>query len=614
MPERKIFRELISVDEALDIILSATYHGDKLERTALEASGHVSAENVYARSDSPPFSRSEMDGYAVRSLDTVGADELTPVRLKVVGRIEADQLFDAVVEPGGAVEVATGSPMPVGCDAVVRVEDTREEGDEVHVFRAVRSFHNTLEAGRDFARGDILFWKGRRITPARVGALCAAGVSKLKVHRRPLVGILSTGSELVEPGSELARGKIYESNSQMLLSSVEQLGADARFLGIVEDEMSELTATVKAAVSQCDCVLLSGGSSAGRGDLAYRVFEKLGGEIRFHGVAVRPGKPTGFGLIFGKPVFVLSGNPMSCYVTFRLFVEPLLRKWLDNRARRRFEAVLSKRHFPARGRREFLPVKLISDDVMTVFPLGGSSGAISRVLEADGTVEIPRETEHLYEGTKVQVEPKEEYSVPDLFLFGYSDEVLQRCVGEMWRRKEVRIGLLEEGSSEAVSDATRFNGLVALPSAAAGQVLPEGFNTITEYSKSFGLAFPTREIKSSFERGQISPTGLKCVSRIPWSIEGEAQTQLSRNTELNLVGYASTEDEALWMLDNGYCECAFTYRTRDRPFLELARIHVQLMAPVDLEDLPAVSALRNLWSDEAFSRDVASRFPYLSLP
>ena len=291
-----------------------------------DALGAVTAETVVSPESVPPFPNSAMDGYAVRADDTAGA----PVQLQSVGMIAAGSAGDVVVGPGEAARIMTGAPMPEGADAVVLVERTHTDGDLVTIEIDVEPGTSVRGVGEDVAAGDIVVEPGIVLTPGHLGVLASVGIDRVRVHRRPCVGVLSTGDELVDRGP-LARGQIRDSNRLTLLSLLRQSGFDAVDLGIARDDEASVEEAIERAVSTCDAVLTSGGVSMGDLDYVKVVLDRIG-DMRWMQIAIRPAKPFAFGVVREVPVFGLPGNPVSSMVSFELFARPALRKMAGHAA------------------------------------------------------------------------------------------------------------------------------------------------------------------------------------------------------------------------------------------------------------------------------------------
>ena len=317
----------LEYEDALRLLLSRVpAPGGGLPVPLPEALGRVAAADLFAPMDQPPFPRSPLDGYAFLSADTAGASPEAPAVLAVDGtRLAGDGNGDAVA-PGHACRVMTGARLPEGTDCVVRQEDVTAEGTRVCVPRAYRAHENYVFPGEDVPKGRRLLSPGERITPAHIGVLAAQGLDRVSVYRTPVVGVLSTGSELTAPGTPLAPGKIYDSNGYLLAASLTELGVCPRRLPAEPDRPELLQKSVSRLLNECDAVITTGGVSVGQADFMPSVAETLCGDVLFHGVNVKPGGPLLATLVGGKPLLSLSGNPHAVMVTFALFGAPLVRR------------------------------------------------------------------------------------------------------------------------------------------------------------------------------------------------------------------------------------------------------------------------------------------------
>lgn len=321
---------MISLDEARDYVLAGCTRLDEVDVALADALGCVAAERVEAREPLPPFENTAMDGYAVRAADTAGA----PVELDVIGFIAAGQDFTGVVGPGQAARIMTGAPMPAGADAVVMVERTEDLGSRVRIDVAVDVGTAVRPAGDDLQVGDPVVEVGAVLTPAHLGLLATVGRAVVRVVRRPRVGVISTGDELVDGDAPLARGQIRDSNRPTLLALVRQAGFEAVDLGTARDDEATITAAIEGAVATCDALITSGGVSMGDLDFVKVVLDRIG-DMRWMQVAIKPAKPLAFGTVprpsggergAPVPVFGLPGNPVSSAVSFEVFARAGLRK------------------------------------------------------------------------------------------------------------------------------------------------------------------------------------------------------------------------------------------------------------------------------------------------
>jgi len=409
--DRRIFRRLSSVDGAREEIWSRVREMKKrVEEVPLsEALGRVLAEDVVSPVDIPSFDRATKDGFAVRAEDTFGADEERPAALRVVGVSSAGHPFSGSVGEGEAVEIATGAPLPPGADAVVMVEYTHRSGGEVLVYRAVAPGENVQSAGRDVNLGETLAWRGGVVGPREVGVLAAAGIRTVRVYSRPRVAVISTGDELAAQGEDLEYGRIYDINGPALCASIRGDGGEPIYLGIVGDMESEIAGAIERGLSVADLLVVSGSTSAGAGDVIYRVLDGIGAPGVFvHGVAMHPGKPTVMAQVGRKLAFGLPGNPTSAMTAYRVFVAPVIRylAGLEPEPESlRIRARLAERTRVARGRRDFLPMHLVrtAEGEVLAFRVPGGSEAITTFARADGILDVPEEVEYLEEGEPVVV-------------------------------------------------------------------------------------------------------------------------------------------------------------------------------------------------------------------
>jgi molybdopterin molybdotransferase len=284
------------------------------------------AGDVVSAIDLPRFDNSAMDGYAVRAADLAVAAPDSPVSLRVLGEIAAGDSPVAEVTPGTCLRIFTGSPLPLGADAVVMQEDTRLAADGVLVLDAARPFENVRLRGEDLKQGETIASRGCRLTAARLAVIAASGVAEVRVARRPVVALLSTGSELCEPGSPLAPGRIFESNRLALAALVAEAGGDPRSHPLVPDTVEATARALSLAFDESDLVVTTGGVSVGEHDCVKAAFERLGGSLDFWKISLRPGKPFAFGERGGRLLFGLPGNPVSAFVSFLLLVRMAILK------------------------------------------------------------------------------------------------------------------------------------------------------------------------------------------------------------------------------------------------------------------------------------------------
>ncbi|MGD0159994.1 MAG: gephyrin-like molybdotransferase Glp [Candidatus Bathyarchaeia archaeon] len=406
-----MFRKLLTFDEAKKVIESQfkTKPLGVEEISLLESTNRVLAENITANMDIPPFNRSTVDGYAVKAEDTFDAEENRPVVLHISGTVNIGELPETTVTKGKAAEIVTGAPIPEGADAVVMMEHTTREGDQVTVFESATKNENIMKAGSDIKKRETILRKGQLLGSREIGVLAALGRAKTKVFRLPRIAILSTGPEIAEPGSELPPGKIYDINAYSLCAAVLESGGNPVYLGVFPDKADELRGALVRALACSDMVVTSGGVSVGPKDIMPKTVNALGKPgLIINGIALKPGKPTTVASIAGKPVFSLPGHPTSALLTFLLFARPLIQAMSGrtNEKPQEVKAIASMRMFPAKGRRTFIMVKLKTKKPrgLVAEPLPTSlSGAITTLAWADGFIEIVENVQFIDAGEPVTV-------------------------------------------------------------------------------------------------------------------------------------------------------------------------------------------------------------------
>ena len=416
--EMKPIRETIPLEEARQLIANACRPIDRTERVRLvDANGRAAAVDVHSTRDVPPFSRAGMDGFAVRAEDTFGASRYEPKTLRVIDKVYTGEIPKKSVEAGTAIEIATGAPMPHGADAVVMVEETeRVEGSlatealaKVAVLTPVYPRQNVGKQGADIVVGQTVIARGDVLNPSRIGALAALGVGDVEVYVRPTVAILSTGNEIADPGQELLPGQIYDINKYTLSTIIQEHGGVPMPFSTAQDTIDALEEAIDSALGRsslgeggsCDMLVFSGGSSVGERDLILDVIGRKG-DIVFHGIAVKPGKPTVFGTIQGKPMFGMPGYPTSCLSNAYMLLVPALRAMarLHPRHTATVSLPLGQRIVSTTGRHQFYTVKIVDGQAMPAFK---ASGDITSMSQADGYIEIPAQTDIVEKGERVNV-------------------------------------------------------------------------------------------------------------------------------------------------------------------------------------------------------------------
>jgi putative molybdopterin biosynthesis protein len=459
------FLEVVSADEAR---LRFEKHLDlsplPAERVALaDALTRVLAHDVGAAVDAPPFDRSNVDGFALRAADTLGASDASPKELQLNTEVIAcGDVPTLEVALGTATAIATGGVMPRGADAVVMIEHTEltEEGRlGIEIRRVLAPGQYVSYAGSDIARGETLLRRGSVIGSREIGMLAACGLSHVDVVRRPKVAVLSTGDELVAPGEPLKPAGVYDSNGAIIAAAVAEAGGEPLALGAIPDDETALDKAVRRALGEADMVVLSGGTSKGAGDLSHAIVSRLGEPgILVHGVALKPGKPLCLGVVQDKPIVVLPGFPTSAIFTFHAFVAPVIRALagLAPQAAETLNARVPVRVASELGRKEFLLVSLIDSDGGTVaFPTGKGSGAVTSFSQADGFIAVDALAGALEAGSEAQVTLIGKAAhAPDLVIMGSHDVALDVVVDALAERG-FSVRVLAVGSLGGVAAASR---------------------------------------------------------------------------------------------------------------------------------------------------------------
>jgi molybdopterin molybdotransferase len=401
---------MISVEEALEKVLSYIKVLDGVETPILECLGQVLAKDIYSSIDIPPKDNSAMDGYAVKAQDTSGAAASSPVYLDIIGEAKAGDVSNLEVKAHKTIRIMTGAPLPKGADSVVPFEDTDETQrseqplKQIGILKPVDKGKNVRLAGEDIGKGQLAIQKGAVLRPAQVGVLASLGMDKVKVIRRPVVAILATGDELAELGQPLSEGQIYNSNSYSSAAQVLRYGGIPRVLGIARDTEEDLDKKIREALS-ADMLLTTGGVSMGDYDLVKDVLAKQG-EISFWKVRMKPGKPLAFGTIKGVPHLGLPGNPVSSMITFELFARPAILKMMGktNLIRPTVEVTMESRIKNSDGRR-ILARAIVRKEgdrlyAKTTGPQG--SGILTSMSQANALVIVPEDVAAVKEGDLVK--------------------------------------------------------------------------------------------------------------------------------------------------------------------------------------------------------------------
>jgi molybdopterin molybdotransferase len=395
-----LFLSVVSLEEAVRVIRGMAPPPMEEEIPLDEALHRVLARDVKAAGDIPGFARTTVDGYAVRAADTVGAGEAVPAILRLAGEVSMGATPDKPLRPEEGMYIPTGAMLPDGADAAMMIEYTERIGDEILIKRPVAPGENIILAGEDFPGGALILPGGTYLSPRDIGVLAAAGFDRIAVYRRPLVGIISTGNELVPVPITPGPGHVRDANGPMCAAFVEEAGCRPRPYGIVRDDRDALGGIMDRATGECDAILLSGGSSKDVRDLAASVIAERG-EVLIHGIGIAPGKPTIIGRAGRRPVIGLPGHPASAYVILHALAGPLLSAMSGSpRRERRVSVVLSENIPSQKGRVEFVRVRV---ERGRAFPCFGKSGLLNTFAGSDGLVQVPAEREGFEAGETVDV-------------------------------------------------------------------------------------------------------------------------------------------------------------------------------------------------------------------
>ncbi len=510
MAQQKQFLDVISPDLAKfrfesAIILNPTEEVINLN----QALGRTLARDIKAKVNVPSFDRSNLDGFAVKAIDTIGAEEHSPVQLQLISEsISAGATPDNEIISGFAISIATGGMLPRGADAVVMVENTDIRDKQLLISKAVSPGSGIAFTGTDVSSGQIILYQGDLLTSRETGILAAIGETKIAVWKRPKVAIISTGNEIIAPGQTMVPGKVFDSNARIIADAVREIGGEPIELGIAADNLEQLKQKLTQALLVADMIILSGGTSKGEGDLSYQVVYQLDDPgVIVHGVALKPGKPICLAASQGKPVIVLPGFPTSAIFTFHEFIAPVIRQLagLAPTSRSKVTAELSVRVNSEIGRAEFLLVRLLENTPKTtgnkpaklaVFPIGKGSGSVTTFSHADGFVRIGQHVELIESGTEVEVQLiSPDTKTAELVIIG------SHCMGldlmmSLLKRKGIQVRFMSVGSSAGLNAVKRGQCDIAglhifnpLTNSYNLHCITEGLSLIKGYRRKQGLIF-----------------------------------------------------------------------------------------------------------------------------
>jgi len=400
------FLKAITAKEALGIIGAFPIEINTETVTIEDVLGRILGKDIVSDCAIPSFTRSLVDGYAVKAKDTQGAKETAPALLNLKGKVRIGEKAYQTLFEGDTIYVATGSMIPEGCDAVVMQEYARSLTDIVEITKAVHHGENICYEGEDITRGTLILKRGQKITAFDKGVLAAIGISDVEVYKIPEVALISSGDEIVNIDEIVTPGKVRDINRYTVSGLLTSIGVHTRFLGLSRDNIPDITEKL-ASARNFSMVLISGGSSKGESDFITASIEELGGTILFHGINIKPGKPTIFGQLFGKPIFGLPGHPGSCALVMVRFVLPLIRRLQGERWNRDFTipAVINTNIPSAYGIEEYVRVTLEKDEKnrYQARPIFSKSAVIAPLAEADGYIIVPESVEGIEKGETVEV-------------------------------------------------------------------------------------------------------------------------------------------------------------------------------------------------------------------
>ncbi|MDR3063397.1 MAG: molybdopterin molybdenumtransferase MoeA [Methanobrevibacter sp.] len=364
--------------------------------------GRIVFKDIFSIIDFPPFDKALKDGFAIKSEDSYGANEESPNSLKIIDFLEAGSVTDKKVENGKCIEISTGAAIPEGADSVAMVEFSEKLDGSVNLFQSVTPCLDIAKKGSDIEKDKVILTKGDFLNPGKIGVLLSQGFKEVEVFKKPKVGIISTGNELISQDMDLTFGKIFDVNGGMIKNSVDSCGGEGKTFGIVQDDYNMVKGKIQDYLKEVDILICSGGTSAGLGDVLKNVLDELG-EVFIHGISVQPGKPTIVGVINEKVVIGLPGNPVSALIIFNVFIASAIAKLAGinlNTEKKVIKAKLARRIHSPQGRIQYQLVKLENN---LVYPIFKDSGAIFSLSSADGYVKVPKSVEILEENEEIEV-------------------------------------------------------------------------------------------------------------------------------------------------------------------------------------------------------------------
>lgn len=392
----------IPLEEAIDRIVSKTSTLQCVTKKIDELYGETLAEDIFALRDQPPFSRSPLDGYAFRGEDSEKASKDSPIKLKVIGKLCAGDAREYEVTAGEAVRIMTGARIPKGANAVIKQEDTNYGEAEVEIYASIKPFQNYCFQGEDYKTGELLIQKETTIDHRAIAVLASNGIAEVKVYRKPYIAVISTGSEVIEPGIPLTLGKIYNSNVFLIQARLRELGIESCRIHI-NDDVDLVKEELLKQLEFVDGIITTGGVSVGEKDVFNEVLPKVSADIIFQGVDLKPGSPAKYSFIKGKPVLSLSGNPFAAAATFELLARPMIGALMGSKEKecKKTSAILEKGFLKTSPQRRFIRGYFEEGEVTV--PESHGSGQIASILGCNCLIDIKKGTECLTKGSIVSV-------------------------------------------------------------------------------------------------------------------------------------------------------------------------------------------------------------------
>jgi putative molybdopterin biosynthesis protein len=640
----------MTLDQVRSALASAIPKTIPAQDVNLENSvGRYLAEDIVSTIDVPGFDRATMDGFAVKAQDTFGANEVIPKSLKLIGGVEPGEVPGFLIGKGEASEIATGAALPIGSNAVVMVEYTKASEGKVEILSAVTPGENVMAAGSDIMSGELLLRRGQLITSREVGVLAALGEKTVNVLGSPRVAIISTGNELVPPGSILRSAKIFDINACALSAAVQESGGTPIMFGIATDDEDSIQNLLKRALGEVDLVLTSGSTSAGRKDLLPRIISSLEGcQVIANGLAVKPGKPALTAVVLGKPLFALPGNPTSALMVFHSVVKPTIRILAGMSSETKepsIEAKLAFKTFSVRGRQELLPIHLVADESgrYLAYPTLSGSGAVTSFALADGFLKIPSDRDIMAKGETVQVQLfSPNIELPDLVIIGshcIGIDILLRVISKKRTRfsaKTINVGSV--GGLHAVKKGEADLGGIHLLDERSGTynvpfikryALEERTVLIRGYSREQGLIVQKGNPKSIRTFEDLLRPGITFINRnagsgtrilIDMHLAATARkkgTPIEQLTE-KIVGYdveAKSHGAVASAVSQGRVEVGFGIRTvaeqQGLEFIQYGNERFDFLVSRNRMDKPSVALFLNTLRSDEFKRSLKNEAPGL---